>query len=53
MPPDLFNAEDKDNITNGVRNAAKAAGYMDSKEALWEFFVSQVRRPNPNPSPNP
>mgnify|MGYP006080337087 FL=1 len=43
VPPDLFNAEDKDNITNGVRNAAKAAGYFDSKESLWEFFVSQVR----------
>ena len=44
VPPDLFNAEDKDNITNAVRNEAKAEGYFDSKDSLWEFYVTKVRK---------
>ena len=44
MPPDLFNAEDKDNITNAVRNEAKAEGYFDSKDSLWEFYITKVRK---------
>jgi len=42
-PPGLFAEEDRDTICNGVRNDAKAAGYMDAKESLWEFFISRVR----------
>ena len=42
-PPGLFAEEDRDTICNGVRNDAKQAGYMDSKEQLWEFFINRVR----------
>uniref|UniRef100_A0A7S2NI24 Dynein heavy chain n=1 Tax=Haptolina brevifila TaxID=156173 RepID=A0A7S2NI24_9EUKA len=42
-PPGLFAEEDKDTIINGVRNAAKQAGVMDSRDAMWAFFVQQVR----------
>jgi len=42
-PPGLFAEEDRDTICNGVRNDAKAAGYMDAKESLWEFFINRVR----------
>jgi dynein heavy chain len=33
-PPGLFAEEDKDTIINGVRNAAKQAGVMDSRDAM-------------------
>ena len=42
-PPGLFGEEDKDTIINGVRNDAKQAGVMDSRDALWEFFINRVR----------
>ena len=42
-PPGLFAEEDKDTIINGCRNDAKQAGYMDTREALWEFFIQRVR----------
>ena len=41
--PDLFNAEDKDSILSSVRNEAKAQGVPDSREALHEFFINNVR----------
>jgi len=41
--PDLFTAEDKDNIISSVRNEAKAAGVADSREAMFEFFIKNVR----------
>jgi dynein heavy chain len=43
MPPDLFAAEDKDNCVNGVRSEAKGAGVMDTRDALWDFYVNKVR----------
>jgi dynein heavy chain len=42
-PPDLFNEEDKDTIINGVRGEAKAAGVLDSRDTLFEFYVEKVR----------
>jgi dynein heavy chain len=41
--PDLFNAEDKDSILSSIRNEAKAAGVADSREAMYEFFINNVR----------
>ena len=40
---DLFSGEDKDSIINQVRNEARQRGVADSREALYEFFIQQVR----------
>ena len=40
--PDLFAADEKDNIINGVRGRAKAAGLPDTRDACWDFFIQQV-----------
>ena len=40
---DLFSPEDKDGILNAVRNEAKQRGVADTREALYEFFIGQVR----------
>jgi len=41
--PDLFNAEDKDGIIAQVRNEARSQGVPDIREALFEYFINQVR----------
>ncbi len=41
--PGLFNDEDLDQIVNSVRNDAKSKGVPDSREALIEYFIAQVR----------
>jgi dynein heavy chain len=42
--PDLYNADDKDNIINAVRPEVKAAGLMDSRDNCWNFFIDRVRK---------
>eukprot|EP00918_Siedleckia_nematoides_P047463 GHVU01103954.1.p1 GENE.GHVU01103954.1~~GHVU01103954.1.p1 ORF type:complete len:437 (-),score=89.72 GHVU01103954.1:1052-2257(-) len=41
---DLFPSEEKDRIVNNVRPAAKSAGYADTKESLWSFFIGRIRK---------
>nr|XP_034180267.1 dynein heavy chain 10, axonemal [Osmia lignaria] len=37
--PSLFTDEDKDEIVNSCRNAAKEAGFGVTKESVWAYFV--------------
>ncbi|CBZ52837.1 GA26239, related [Neospora caninum Liverpool] len=41
---DLFEPEDKDQILNAVRPAVKAAGLPETKDALWDFFISRIKK---------
>jgi len=41
--PDLFPKEDLDGILGKVRSAAKAAGYEDTPNQLFEFFNNRIR----------
>ncbi len=41
--PDLYSADDKDNIINAIRPEVKQAGHMDSRENCWDFFIDKVR----------
>ncbi|PHJ15603.1 dynein heavy chain family protein, partial [Cystoisospora suis] len=41
---DLFEPEDKDQILNTVRPAVKAAGLPETKDSIWEFFISRIRK---------
>jgi dynein heavy chain len=36
--PDLFAPDEKDNIINGIRGRAKAAGLPDTRDACWDFL---------------
>ena len=40
---DLFSTEDKDTIINSVRNEARQRGVADTREAMYEYFINQVR----------
>jgi dynein heavy chain len=42
--PDLFPAEEIDNISNAIRSEVKQAGLMDTKEVVWDFFIEKVRK---------
>ena len=42
--PDLYTADDKDNIINAIRPEVKAAGLMDSRDNCWNFFIDRVRK---------
>lgn len=42
--PDLFAPDEIENIVNLVRNEAKAAGLLDTKDNCWKFFIDKVRR---------
>jgi dynein heavy chain len=41
---DLYAAEDKDGIRNNVRGGCKSAGYSDTPENLWNFFIGRIRK---------
>jgi dynein heavy chain len=41
---DLFAAEDKDTIVNGIRPAVKSAGILDSRENCWNYYIQRVRK---------
>ncbi|EFC49517.1 axonemal dynein heavy chain beta [Naegleria gruberi] len=43
--PDLFAADEKEEIANSLRTEVKSAGIFDiSKESCWKFFINKVRR---------
>jgi len=42
--PELFNDDQLDTITNGIRNEVKQSGTLDTKENCWRYFVEKVRR---------
>ena len=42
--PDLFAAEDKDEIINAIRPEVKAQGLPDTRENCWNLFIEKVRR---------
>jgi dynein heavy chain len=39
---DLFPQEDVDDIVNSIRSKAKAAGWEDSSDGCYAFFLDQV-----------
>ena len=41
--PDLFQKDEYDSIFGSLRNAAKAAGVQDTREAMMEFFIDRVK----------
>lgn len=41
--PDLFPAEDKDDIINAMRGETKALGLLDTAENCWSTFIQKVR----------
>ena len=42
--PDLFQKDEHDTIFGSLRNAAKAAGVQDTREAMSEFFIERVKQ---------
>lgn len=42
--PDLFPADEVDNIISALRNEVKGAGIQDTRENCWSFFIDRVRR---------
>lgn len=42
--PDMFPKEEKDAVLSKVRNEAKSAGYLDTPDQLFEFFLDKTRR---------
>ena len=42
--PDLFADDEVENIVNQVRNEAKSAGIVDTRENCWQFFIDRVRK---------
>lgn len=41
--PDLFPAEDKDEIINAMRSETKAAGLVDTNDNCWATFIRKVK----------
>ena len=42
--PDLFSDDEVESIVNQVRNEAKSAGIVDTRENCWKFFIDRVRK---------
>ena len=42
--PDLFPSDEKEDIIAGLRNEVKGAGYQDTRENCWSYFIDRVRR---------
>jgi len=42
--PELFPKEDLDGLTNKVRGEAKANGFADTPDALFDYFLDKVRK---------
>lgn len=40
----IFNDEDQEAIIKGIRNEAKAMGYLDTSDNCWKYFIEKVRR---------
>ncbi|KAL8275355.1 hypothetical protein Esti_000677 [Eimeria stiedai] len=41
---DLYEGDDKDQLMNAIRPLAKAAGFPDTREGFWTFFIDKIRR---------
>jgi dynein heavy chain len=41
--PDLFAADEKDNVINLVRSKVKAAGIEETRDNCWNFFINTVQ----------
>ncbi|KAL8453322.1 hypothetical protein Emag_001932 [Eimeria magna] len=41
---DLYEGDDKDQLMNAIRPLAKAAGFPDTREGFWTFFIDRIRR---------
>lgn len=42
--PGLFAGDEVDTIYNTVRNEGKGEGVVDTKDAMFEFFISKIKR---------
>ena len=42
--PDLFAADEVDNIVNTVTNRVKAAGLVPERKNCWDFFINEIRK---------
>ena len=42
--PELFAKDELDGLLQKVRNEAKAAGFLDTPDQLFEFFLDKVRK---------
>jgi len=42
--PELFPADELDGLTGKIRGEAKAAGFQDTPDSLFEFFLDKVRK---------
>jgi len=42
--PDLFPDDQRQEVTDGVRNEVKSMGLEDNNSNCWEFFLDRVRR---------
>ncbi|EDQ88776.1 outer dynein arm heavy chain beta [Monosiga brevicollis MX1] len=42
--PNLFAADEKNDIIDGVRGEVRSSGLEDSTENCWTFFINRVRR---------
>lgn len=43
MVPALYEPEERDGLANSVRAEARAAGWLETKEQLWSFYVNRCR----------
>ena len=43
MVPALYEESEKDGLISGVRDQAVKKGCIDSKDALWQYFVNKCR----------
>ncbi|TMW60768.1 hypothetical protein Poli38472_000810 [Pythium oligandrum] len=42
--PGLFEKDEQGAMLDGIRQRARAQGVKETKEAMWNFFISEVRR---------
>ena len=43
MVPALYEESEKDGIVSGIRDMAVKKGCLDSKEAIWQYYVNMCR----------
>lgn len=51
--PNLFTKDELPGILDEVRLPAKAAGYAETADSLYDYFLEQVRPPASRPPPHP
>lgn len=42
--PDMFPKEEKDAVLGKIRNEAKSAGYLDTPDQLFDYFLEKTKR---------